>query len=98
MAQVRGGAVKFNKNNKRTREAEREMELEQIALEDAQDRARTVQSGRQAQGPQADKKRRVKETIGKEFRAKRGGGDVIRNGKSPLCLRSAQPSCRQESW
>ncbi|SAM83919.1 related to RRP12-Protein required for normal pre-rRNA Processing [Ustilago bromivora] len=81
MAQVRGGAVKFNKNNKRTREAEREMELEQIAVEEAQDRARQVQGGRPAQG--ADKKRRVKETIGKEFRAKRGGGDVIRNGKSP---------------
>ena len=80
MAQVRGGAVKFNKNNKRTREAEREMELEQLALEEAQDRARQVQSG---QPTQADKKRRVKETIGKEFRAKRGGGDVIRNGKSP---------------
>ncbi|SPO28862.1 related to RRP12 - Protein required for normal pre-rRNA processing [Ustilago trichophora] len=80
MAQVRGGAVKFNKNNKRSREAEREMELEQIALEDAQDRARQVQSGKPAP---ADKKRRVKETIGKEFRAKRGGGDVIRNGKSP---------------
>lgn len=81
MAQVHGGAVKFNKNNKRTREAEREMELEQIAVEEAQDRARQVQGGRPAQG--ADKKRRVKETIGKEFRAKRGGGDVIRNGKSP---------------
>ncbi|EST09064.1 hypothetical protein PSEUBRA_001400 [Kalmanozyma brasiliensis GHG001] len=78
--QVRGGAIKFNKNNKRTREAEREMELEQMAVEDAQDRARQVQGGRPAH---ADKKRRGKETIGKEFRAKRGGGDVIRNGKSP---------------
>lgn len=80
MAQVRGGAVKFNKNNKRSREAEREMELEEMALEDAQDRARQVQSGKPAP---VDKKRRVKETIGKEFRAKRSGGDVIRNGKSP---------------
>ncbi|GAC98191.1 ribosomal RNA-processing protein [Pseudozyma hubeiensis SY62] len=82
MAQVRGGAVKFNKNNKRTREAEREMELEQMAVEEAQDRARQVQSGKQAAAP-SDRKKRVKETIGKEFRAKRGGGDVIRNGKSP---------------
>ncbi|TKY89072.1 hypothetical protein EX895_001603 [Sporisorium graminicola] len=81
MAQVRGGAVKFNKNNKRTREAEREMELEQMALEESQDRARQVQSGRPT--TQVDRKKRVKETIGKEFRAKRGGGDVIRNGKSP---------------
>ncbi|GAC75827.1 uncharacterized conserved protein [Moesziomyces antarcticus T-34] len=80
MSQMRGGAVKFNKNNKRTREAEREMELEQIALEEAQDRVRQVQSGKPAQ---ADKKKRIKEAIGKEFRAKRGGGDVIRNGKSP---------------
>ena len=83
MAQVRGGAVKFNKNNKRTREAEREMELEQMALEDAQDRARQIQSGKQPGGGAQDRKKRVKETIGKEFRAKRGGGDVIRNGKSP---------------
>ncbi|CDU24950.1 related to RRP12-Protein required for normal pre-rRNA processing [Sporisorium scitamineum] len=81
MAQVRGGVVKFNKNNKRTREAEREVELEQMALEEAQDRARQVQSGKPV--AQVDRKKRVKETIGKEFRAKRGGGDVIRNGKSP---------------
>ncbi|SNX86308.1 related to RRP12 - Protein required for normal pre-rRNA Processing [Melanopsichium pennsylvanicum] len=81
MAQVRGGAVKFNKNNKRTREAEREMELEQMAIEEAQDKARQVQGGRAQQGK--EKKRRVKQTIGQEFRAKRGGGDVIRNGKSP---------------
>ncbi|SJX64397.1 related to RRP12-Protein required for normal pre-rRNA processing [Sporisorium reilianum f. sp. reilianum] len=80
MAQVRGGAVKFNKNNKRTREAEREMELEQMAVEEAQDHARQVQSGKPAP---VDRKKRAKETIGKEFRAKRGGGDVIRNGKSP---------------
>lgn len=82
MSHVRGGAVKFNKNNKRTREAEREMELEQMAVEEAQDRARQVQSAKQASG-QADRNKRVKESIGKEFRAKRGGGDVIRNGKSP---------------
>ena len=70
----RGGAVKFNKNNKRTREQERELEMEQIAIEEAEAGATKEKT---------KKRKKEKERIGSEFRARRAEGDVIRDGKSP---------------
>ncbi|PWZ01178.1 NUC173-domain-containing protein [Testicularia cyperi] len=80
MKTVRGGAVKFNKNNKRSRDQEREMELDQLAAEDAADRVRQINAPVK---PKVRPSRRDREVVGKEFRSKKGGGDVIRDGKSP---------------
>lgn len=64
----RGGAVKFNKNTKRTREAER-------AEEEAEDAAEPAAAPAKRQ-----RRRNEKQAIGREFRAKRAEGDVSRKG------------------
>ncbi|PWN48929.1 NUC173-domain-containing protein [Violaceomyces palustris] len=71
----RGGAVKFNKNNKRNREQELELELEQMAAEGHSEAANASKATK--------KTRKEKEKIGAEFRAKRAQGDVSKNGQSP---------------
>ncbi|KAN0061991.1 pre-rRNA processing protein [Thecaphora frezii] len=76
---TRGGAVKFNKNNKRSREQDRELEEEQIATEEAAEAA--ANGG--AVNDKTKKRKKEKERIGAEFRAKKADGDVIKNGKSP---------------
>ncbi|EPQ26335.1 uncharacterized protein PFL1_05983 [Pseudozyma flocculosa PF-1] len=86
----RGGAVKFNKNNKRSREQEREMDEAQMAAEDAAEAAaRGGGAAKEGSGAGGDKgnaskkRRREKERIGGEFRARKAEGDVMKNGKSP---------------
>lgn len=64
----RGGAVKFNKNNKRTRAQERR--------DDEEEEAETA-----SHAPRRPK--RGKQAIGSEFRARRAEGDVQKNGMSP---------------
>ncbi|EDP45374.1 hypothetical protein MGL_0363 [Malassezia globosa CBS 7966] len=74
----RGGAVKFNKNNKRTRANERmDDELDDV---DANNEAN---HGRASVPPARRGKKRGKEAIGSEFRAKRAQGDVQKGGMSP---------------
>ncbi|WFC94561.1 pre-rRNA processing protein [Malassezia brasiliensis] len=68
---TRGGAVKFNKNTKRTRANER--------LDDEDDEAPAPEGGARA----TKRPRPKKQAIGEAFRAKRAAGDVQRNGMSP---------------
>ncbi|WFD30058.1 pre-rRNA processing protein [Malassezia sp. CBS 17886] len=63
----RGGAVRFNKNNKRTHAAEREDD------DDADDGVASARA----------KRPRAKHAVGAEFRAKRASGDVQKGGVSP---------------
>ncbi|PKI84975.1 pre-rRNA processing protein [Malassezia vespertilionis] len=63
----RGGAVKFNKNNKRTRANERADEEDEEMV--------PAQQGKHA--------RTKKQQVGNEFRAKRAAGDVRKGGVSP---------------
>ena len=74
----RGGAVKFNKNNKRTRANERmDDELDDVDANNEANHGRaSVPSARRG-------KKRGKEAIGSEFRAKRAQGDVQKGGMSP---------------
>lgn len=72
----RGGAVRFNKNNKRTRAAEAEMEAMETEIENDAPAA-SEQRGRSSQ-QQQQRRRPEKELIGKEFRAKKAKGDVRR--------------------
>ncbi|KAL9933007.1 hypothetical protein V8E36_008262 [Tilletia maclaganii] len=100
----KGGAIKFNKNNKRTREDEMELDGEgggAAAAADDTESAEPVSAkaaaaifaaaaaggdGAGAGGPGTSKKKQKKEkiAIGAEFRAKKAGGDVSRNGQSPF--------------
>ena len=63
----RGGAVKFNKNTKRTRASERE---------DDDDEAPAPSEARR-------RPKRSKQAIGAEFKARRAQGDVQKGGMSP---------------
>ncbi|CAO1616491.1 unnamed protein product [Jaminaea pallidilutea] len=79
----RGGAVRFNKNNKRARQQDAEMELEEMAREAEAERAATAASsaGRSKAAAQPSKER---PTIGREFKAKKAKGDVKkRDGFDP---------------
>ena len=67
----RGGAVKFNKNNKRSRAAER-------MDEDDEPEAAAASAA-----PRPKHTKRRKEAVGSEFRSRRAGGDVTRGGMSP---------------
>ncbi|PWN39044.1 NUC173-domain-containing protein [Ceraceosorus guamensis] len=75
--QMRGGVARMNKNNKRNRAEDAEMELEQMAAE--------IGLGDEDGGSKRKRKeKKQKESIGKEFRAKKAEGDVKRNdGPSP---------------
>ncbi|WFD22899.1 pre-rRNA processing protein [Malassezia equina] len=64
----RGGAVKFNKNTKRTRANERE--------DDDNDEASAPSDARR-------RPKRTKQAIGAEFKARRAQGDVQKGGVSP---------------
>lgn len=64
----RGGAVKFNKNNKRTRANER--------LDEDDDAEPSTR-------PQPRMKKHGKQAIGAEFKARRAQGDVQKGGMSP---------------
>jgi len=66
----RGGSVKFNKNNKRTRANER-----------MDDEDEEESNGSNALPRQ--KKKRGKQAIGSEFKARRAEGDVQKGGMSP---------------
>ncbi|WFD33783.1 pre-rRNA processing protein [Malassezia cuniculi] len=66
----RGGAVKFNKNNKRSRANERM---------DEDDDA----DGAKSSAPRPKPAKRQKEAVGAEFRSRRAGGDMTRGGVSP---------------
>lgn len=75
----RGGAVRFNKNNKRTRMEEQELELQEMAREDAATAAGGGgQTGFRKGGKPVGKPQR--EHIGKDFRAKKAKGDVKKSG------------------
>lgn len=65
----RGGAVKFNKNNKRTRAQERFDEDDE--------------PGSRPAAKEAPRRKRGKQAIGSEFRSRRAEGDVQKNGVSP---------------
>ena len=65
---TRGGAVKFNKNTKRTRANERADDEEDEPMPAA---------------PATKRPRAKKQAIGEAFRAKRAAGDVQRDGMSP---------------
>ncbi|WFD41651.1 pre-rRNA processing protein [Malassezia psittaci] len=69
----RGGAVRFNKNTKRTRANER------------MDEDDNEEAGRSNANPDRATKRArpKKQAIGTDFRAKRAAGDVQKNGMSP---------------
>ncbi|CAO1622014.1 unnamed protein product [Sympodiomycopsis kandeliae] len=73
----RGGAVRFNKNNKRTRQQDQEMELAEIAREEAVAAASGSKNApRKGQKPE-------RERIGREFRAKKARGDVKKGDQDP---------------
>lgn len=74
----RGGAVRFNKNNKRTRQQEQEMELEEIAREDAAAAANRPSASQRGKGARPERER-----IGREFRAKKAKGDVKKGDQDP---------------
>ncbi|KAK0563036.1 pre-rRNA processing protein [Tilletia horrida] len=92
----KGGAVKFNKNNKRTREDEMELDAEAAGAEGdgapvdtkaaAAIFAAAAAGADAGAGAGASKKKQKKEkvAIGAEFRAKKAGGDVSKNGQSPF--------------
>ncbi|KAK0563468.1 pre-rRNA processing protein [Tilletia horrida] len=93
----KGGAVKFNKNNKRTREDEMELDAEAGGDQGADANGPTTtkaaaaifaaaaagdgQAG--AAGGAKKKAKKEKVAIGAEFRAKKAGGDVSKNGQTP---------------
>ncbi|CAD6893179.1 unnamed protein product [Tilletia controversa] len=103
----KGGAVKFNKNNKRTREDEMELDGQASASASASASAGDAPSNdpraaaaifaaaaagenpASAMGGGGGEKSRKKAknekvAIGAEFRAKKAGGDVSKNGQSPF--------------
>lgn len=86
-----GGVVRLNKNNKRNREADAEMEEEQMVAEAAQQQqqqeqedATALAAAAAAAAAQKKKGKPVRQRIGHEFRAKKAGGDVQKNGQSPF--------------
>ncbi|CAO1624819.1 unnamed protein product [Parajaminaea phylloscopi] len=76
----RGGAVRFNKNNKRTRAAEAELEQMEVEAENAQ---ADGGAGKRPKVQQQQRRRPEKEAIGKEFRAKKARGDVKKRADQP---------------
>jgi ribosomal RNA-processing protein 12 len=75
----RGGAVKFNKNNKRTRQQDIEMEEALVAQEQAAAAAATGGAYAKEKRPRVER-----EKIGREFRAKKAQGDVKKDGQDPF--------------
>ncbi|PWN17759.1 NUC173-domain-containing protein [Microstroma glucosiphilum] len=71
----RGGAVKFNKNNKRTRQQDLEMEEALVA----QEAATAAGAGKKEKRPRVER-----EKIGRDFRAKKAQGDVKKDGQDPF--------------
>lgn len=83
----KGGAVKFNKNNKRTREQEFEMELEQLQDEGPGGGSGAGAGAGGAAGKKDKKRKKTQASLGSEFKAKRAQGDVSKNGQSPYAYR-----------
>lgn len=71
----RSGAVRFNKNNKRTRAAEVELGTTEDAADGSQKRSK-IQQQQRCRRPE-------REAIGKEFRAKKAKGDVKKRPDQP---------------
>ncbi|KAE8232178.1 hypothetical protein CF326_g2800 [Tilletia indica] len=92
----KGGAVKFNKNNKRTREEEMELDAQGGEQQDeagtSDPRAAAAifaaaaagESGAATKDASRKKMKKEKVAIGAEFKAKKAGGDVSKNGQSPF--------------
>lgn len=85
------GKVRLNKNNKRNRAADEEMEAEQMELEEQlealqrQREANAQTSGTNSLSASQNKKRKQeRKQIGQEFRAKKAGGDIKRGETSPF--------------
>lgn len=73
------GVVRLNKNNKRNRAADEELELEQMMVEQQQ------QQPQPTSGNSVDVKKgkRDKAAIGAEFKAKKAGGDIKKGQTKP---------------
>ena len=91
MSTDKNGKVRLNKNNKRNRAADEEMEAEQIELEEqlaALQRQREAASetvnGTSAANNNNKKRKQERKQIGQEFRAKKAGGDIKRGETSPF--------------
>lgn len=89
MSTDKSGKVRLNKNNKRNRAADEEMEAEQMELEE---QLATLQRQREAiseaNGNSSNnnnkKRKQERKQIGQEFRAKKAGGDIKRGETSPF--------------
>lgn len=79
------GKMRLNKNNKRNREADDDMEKEQMALEERL-AAIIAQKQDQKEKPAvpAKKRKEDRKQIGEQFRAKKAGGDIKRGSTSPF--------------
>lgn len=75
------GVMRINKNNKRNRAADEELEREQMALEEQQEGQQKQQQSTAPAEKTAGK--RVKTAIGAEFKARKAGGDVKKGQQSP---------------
>ncbi|PWN37806.1 NUC173-domain-containing protein [Meira miltonrushii] len=88
MSTDKNGKVRLNKNNKRNRAADEEMEAEQMELEEqlaALQRQREAASETNGTSATNNKKRKQeRKQIGQEFRAKKAGGDIKRGETSPF--------------
>jgi ribosomal RNA-processing protein 12 len=75
------GVVRINKNNKRNRAADDELELEQMIVEEAQQQQQIVSTT--GGNAEARKIKKGKAAIGAEFKAKKAGGDIKRGQTKP---------------
>lgn len=76
------GVVRLNKNNKRNRAADEELELEQMIIEDQQ--TQQASSIQQSKDNKKGKHHNNKVAIGADFKAKKAGGDIKKGDTKPF--------------